>query len=159
MLVLRDRALRTLAKRTLYQQTLENILTLVAERNLIFFYNTQMITALSFQRTAHYMFGVQHHRGNTLMAAFMHRFPKYSGQPVPPTSARKPMLQTSPSFWIGSDATGWRRSWLSCIFMSPFSYDEVWTENVIPTSIKQCTCEPSAPRKNRLSGCLVKRET
>ena len=52
-----------------------------------------------------------------------------------------------------------RRSWLSCIFMSPFSYDEVWTENVIPTSIKQCTCEASAPLKNRLSGCLVKRET
>ena len=33
LLVLRDRALRTLARRKLYQQTLEHILTLVAERN------------------------------------------------------------------------------------------------------------------------------
>ena len=90
------------------------------------------------------------------MAAFMHRYPQYSGQPVPPTSGRKPMLQTSPSFWIGSDATGWRSSWLSCTFMSPFSYDEVLTENVIPTSIKQCTCEPSAPRK---IACLAARQT
>ena len=42
---------------------------------MIIFHNTQMITALTFQCTAHYMFGVQHHRGNTLMAAFMHRYP------------------------------------------------------------------------------------
>ena len=78
LLVVRDRALRTLARRKLYQQTLEHILTLVAERNMIIFHNTLMITALTFQCTAHYMFGVQHYRGNTLMAAFMHRYPQHS---------------------------------------------------------------------------------
>ena len=78
LLVVRDSALRTLPRRKLYQQTLEHILTLLAESNMIIFYNTQMITALTFQCTAHYMFGVHHYRGNTLMAAFMHRYAQYS---------------------------------------------------------------------------------
>ena len=56
-----------------YQRTLEHFLTFVAKRNLFLLNDTQMGTALSIYSNAHYMY----HRGNTLMASFMHRYPQY----------------------------------------------------------------------------------
>ena len=67
--LLEHRVLRTLAARKLYQQTLEHFL-----RSLPVLEDTQMDTALTIYSNAQYMFGVQHHRINTLMAALMHRY-------------------------------------------------------------------------------------
>ena len=39
-------------------------------------------------------------------------------------NARKPIFQISPSSWIGSGATGWRRSWPSCIRETRFTYHQ-----------------------------------
>ena len=71
-------ALRTLATRKLYQQTLEHFLTLVAERKLTILGDTYVGTAPQTYSNAQYMFGVQQHRGSTLTAALMHRYPRYS---------------------------------------------------------------------------------
>ena len=68
-------ALRALAKRKLYQQTLEHFLTCVAKRMLPILKDTDGYAAYRIQQRQ-YMFGVQHHRDNTQMAAFMHRYPR-----------------------------------------------------------------------------------
>ena len=72
------RTLRTLATQKLYQQALEHFLTFVAKRSLPILEDTQIDTALTIYSNAQYMFGVLHHRGNTLTAAIMHRYPRYS---------------------------------------------------------------------------------
>ena len=62
----------------LHQQTPDFFLTFVAKRKLSNLDDTQMDTVLTICSIAQYMFLVQHHRGNTLMAAVTHRNPRYS---------------------------------------------------------------------------------
>ena len=67
--LLEHRVLRTLATRTLYQQTLEHFLTFAAKRSL------PMDTALTIYSNAQYMFLVH---ASPLMAALMHSYHQYS---------------------------------------------------------------------------------
>ena len=77
-----------------YQQALEHFQISVAKRNVLILSDTQMITALTLYSNARYVFGVLHCRGNTLMAAFIHRGPQYSrhrrwhAAKIPPVCAK-----------------------------------------------------------------------
>ena len=92
--LLEHRALRALATRKLHQHTLAHFLTFVAKRSLPILEDTQMDTALTVYCNAQYMFGVQHHRGSTLMAALMHRYPpiletrRWQATMIPAVSSR-----------------------------------------------------------------------
>ena len=67
--LLEHSALRTVASRKIVQQTLEHFQTTVADRKLSILDNTETDTDLTMYSNTQDMFWVQHHRGNTLMAA------------------------------------------------------------------------------------------
>ena len=150
------RALRTLATRKLLQQTLEHILTFVAKRSLPILKDTLMDMALT-----EYMFGAHHHLGNTLMAALMHKYPRYSrhgGGKLPrshrclrgwklltPGRTRKAFSlrrgYQSQQNWSRRVVAAWALSYKEDKDARglPFSYHQVWTDflKVIPQPSKR----------------------
>ena len=90
--LLKHSALRTLPTRSLPASS-RTLPGLMLHNAICQFWATHMDTALTIYSNAQYMFGAQHHRGNTLMAALMHRYlrdSRHGGQAtkIPPVSAR-----------------------------------------------------------------------
>ena len=67
-----------LASRMLYEQILKRFLTFVAKRASLISDDAQVDVALTACSNAQHMFRAQRHRGNALMAAITHRYPRYS---------------------------------------------------------------------------------